>query len=300
MYFYKLYGKNLYSDLEIPQLVNIAPFAEEEADFIFREGYVSEDIKAHEPEQMISFGDDLSWLINDTLWFTVANGRELVYELKPGAKVLLVRSFLVGYGQAMLHLQRGELCIHCSAVSDGKKAYLIAGDSGSGKSTLTSRFLSNGFSLMADDCALVKKDVNGEVMVYPAFPYQKLCRDEVVRQGLDMSELIYIDEDRDKFLVPYKGEFSLQGKKLGGIFCLKQQHESGELFTQEITGIGKLRYCAYNLFLRVFLGKQVYNTTLGPKCLEVAANAPMYIIVRPVGKNTAEEIWNYVKTVLHK
>lgn len=299
MFYYKLYGKNLYSDIEIPQLVSISPFSLEEADFIFREGVVEDEIKRNEPKQMISFGDRRSWLINDTMWFKVLNGRELVYELKSGAKELLVRSFLVGYGQAMLHLQRGELCIHCSAISDGETAYLVAGDSGSGKSTLTSRFLKNGFQLMADDCALVKKKEDGRVMVYPAFPYQKLCRDEVVRQGLAMEELIYIDEDRDKFLVPYKGEFSLEGKRLGGIFCLKQQSGEGELITQEITGIGKLRYCAYNLFLRAFLGNQVYNTVLGPKCLEVAANVPMYIIVRPEGKDTAQVIWEYVESVLH-
>jgi len=42
-------------------------------------------------------------------------------------------------------------------------------------------------------------DISGKegVWVYPAFPYMKLCRDVVLRQGYPPEELLYIDEKKD-------------------------------------------------------------------------------------------------------
>lgn len=59
-------------------------------------------------------------------------------------------------------------------------------------------------------------DISGKegVWVYPAFPYMKLCRDVVLRQGYPPEELLYIDEKKDKFLVPCTGVFQREKARL--------------------------------------------------------------------------------------
>ena len=60
---------------------------------------------------------------------------------------------------------------------------------------------------MADDITVV--DCNDkEVSAYPGFPYQKLCRDVVEKKQLDKDDLIYIDEDKDKYLAKWDGTYS--------------------------------------------------------------------------------------------
>lgn len=54
-------------------------------------------------------------------------------------------------------------------------------------STLTNAFLQSGYQLMADDMALVETKTEAkQTEVYPAFPYQKLCRNVVEEKGYDV------------------------------------------------------------------------------------------------------------------
>lgn len=289
MYYYHLYGCLLESDLEFPQLVK-AECNSKVPDIRFVSGMMPDEL-LQKAEQKIyyEFGEKFSWLFNQTCIFYVEDGRTITYYLKPEGKVNYLQSYLLGFGASMLFLQRGEMAIHCSALHNGTEAILIAGESGSGKSTITNYYLENGWQLMADDMAVVKYDKEKGAMVYPAFPYQKLCRNVVVERGYDFNEVIYINEFKDKFLVPYRGEFSLEGRPLKK-FLMLNVHSGDEVIVQEIQGIGKLHICANNLFLRHLLGKQKYSPRIGQKCLELIANVDVHVIVRPNGKDTTEEI----------
>lgn len=293
MYYYIIYGKKMVSDLFFPQLVKLPQFAEGEADIVLRAGMMPEEVKAQEGEKYWEFGDSFSWLCNPTCWFTVENGRYITYELCEGGSEDYLRAYLLGFGMAMLHLQRNEMAIHCSALVKDGKAILIAGRSGSGKSTTTALLLEQGFSLMADDVAVVKVE-EGKAICYPAFPYQKLCRDVVEQGNYDMEKLIYINEQKDKFLVPYEGEFSTEGKELCGFFCLGKMENGTELFMEELTGINKLHACISNLFLRKLLREKRYSAKVGGKCLEIASKVKMYLIARPDGADTLEARVNYI------
>jgi len=292
-FFYMIYGKRILSDLFFPQLVEIPSLTEEEADIVIRAGIIGEEIKALEGKQYWEFGETFSWLYNNTCWFTVENGRAITYELREGGTEMRLCNYLLGFGLAMLHLQRGEMAIHCSALVKNEKAILVAGASGSGKSTTTAELLERGFSLMADDVAVVKVE-DDKVICYPAFPYQKLCRDVVEYGGYDMDKLIYINEQKDKFLVPYEGEFSLEGKELHGIFILGMLRPDAELYMEEITGINKLRACANNLFLSRFMNGEQYSSFIGSRCLEIASKVKMFLIGRPDGVDTLQARVDYI------
>jgi len=290
---YGIYGKKVYSDLFFPQLVKISAVVEEEADVVIRAGVISEEIKALEGKQYWEFGESFSWLYNSTCWLTVENGRVITYELREGGTEMRLRNYLLGFGLAMLHLQRGEMAVHCSALVKDGKAILVAGTSGSGKSTTTASLLEKGFSLMADDVAVVTVE-DGKAICYPAFPYQKLCRDVVEQGNYDMDKLIYINEQKDKFLVPYEGEFDLKGKELYSIFFLGTLPPEAELYMDEIKGIHKLHACANNLFLSRFMNKERYSPVVGGKCLEIASKVKMYAIGRPDGADTLDARVEYI------
>lgn len=288
VYYYRVYGIVMETDIEFMQLVKAD--AVEAPDIMIRAGILPEYMSNHPEQKKYEFGETLSWLNNRTCTFMIENGKIITYQVKEGAREGYLQTYLLGFGLSMLFLQRGEMAVHCSALHNGKEAILIAGESGSGKSTTTDAYLEAGWKLMADDMAVVKLAPETKVpMVYPAFPFTKLCRNAALERGYALEELIYIDEEKDKFLVPYKGEFELTPKPLSKFLLLSVQ-EGEEVVSKEITGFDKFHVCVNNLFLRRLLGPRKYAPAIGQKCLEIIANVEVYMLTRPKGKDTKEEI----------
>lgn len=293
MYTYRLFGLSLLSDLEFRQLVT-----EEElcmADVMISAGKIPDTILKKEAERKYEFGSAVSWLANKTCYLLVENGQRITYSLKEGGNQQYLRNYILGWGMSMLALQRGILAIHCSAVADERGAVLICGESGAGKSTLTTSLLENGYRLMADDMAFVETKPGGKAFVSPAFPYQKLCRDAALAKGYRLEELIYIDEDKDKFLVPYRGEFPLEPTPVRAMLILGVT-EGNEVVSREMTGLNRFYMVANNLFLRHLLGEQKYDPGIGQLCLNMAAAVPMEYIGRPQKGDSVEEV---KKTIFH-
>lgn len=283
MFYYKLYGVVIASDLLFPQLVvneDITQYdvAIEKADY-------SKEIEEKSEQILYEFGHEYSWLSNTTCQIQVYDGKRVTYALTGKGNPEWLQTYILGYGMSMLALQRNMLPIHCSVVADEKGAVLIAGESGAGKSTTTTVFLKEGYTLMADDMAWS----DGE-KVYPAFPYQKLCRDVVEREGYDMDELIYIDEQKDKFLAHYRGEFSTEARRMKG-FILLHLTQGEQVMVRELTGFDRLHVYVGNLFLRRLMTKeQKYEPHIGQIGLKMASKVPLLCIGRPVGKDTAEDV----------
>ncbi len=294
MYYYKLYGVLIASDLFFPQLV----ISEDTTryDVMIEKTELSEELQNLLSEKKYEFGREYSWLSNTTCQIQVYGGNRITYALTGQGHPEWLQTYILGYGMSMLALQRDMLPIHCSVVADERGAVLIAGESGAGKSTATTAFLKDGYTLMADDMAWA----DGE-MVYPAFPYQKLCRDVVEREGYDMDELIYIDEQKDKFLARYRGEFSTEGRPMKGFILLHLTPEE-KVVTRELTGLDRLHVYVGNLFLRKLMTReQKYAPYIGKIGLEMASKVPLLCIGRPVEGNTAEEVvqaaFEWVKTL---
>lgn len=283
MYFYMIYGMKIESDLEFPQLVVCED--KTAVDVRITKSEISDEIRAKWPLQKYEFGHEYSWLLNKTCQIEVYCGENITYALTGNGNPAYLQAYLLGYGMSMLALQRDMLPIHCSVVADEDGAVLIAGESGVGKSTITTAFLKAGYTLMADDMALA----DGQ-MVYPAFPYQKLCRDVVVREGYNFEELIYIDEDKDKFLAPYRGTFGLDAKPMKG-FILLHLTQGDSVTTQELNGFDRFHVYVGNLFLRKLMSRQQkYEPYIGQIGLKMASKVPLLCIGRPEGKDTATEV----------
>ncbi len=284
MFYYKLYGQVIKSDLEFKQLI---PAEECDTDITFRKGDIPEEIIG--TVNQFDVGDDYSWLSNNTCYLVIRNGKELIYQLKPGASEDYMRAFILGYGIAMLHHQRGSLAVHCSALSYNGSAVLISGRSGSGKSTLTSALLEEGLSLMADDMAVVNPN-NEKAIAYPAFPFQKLCRDAALANGKDLSKLIYIDENKDKFLVPFRGEFDTAGKPVLAMFILMGEVDTDQVILEEVRGVAKIPTLGNNLFLNKMLKDNKFKGKCGQNSVTAAGKFPIFLVGRPAGNCPVEAV----------
>lgn len=286
MYYYHLYGCRVQSERELFPLVQESSV--DRPDIVLCPGAIPEEVRKQiENGKTYGMGANLSWLDNRVCTICVTDGKKIIYRLKPEEKESYLQSYLLGFGMSMLFLQRGDMAIHGSALHNGAEAILIAGESGSGKSTLTNSYLAKGWELMADDMVIAKFDKVAGTLLYPAFPYQKLCRNVALERGYDLSELLYINERKDKFLVPYQGSFELTAKPLKK-FLMLGVHRGEEFFSQEVTGIDKLTVCVNNLFLRHLLGDRKYAPEIGQKCLELIASVDMYLLARPEGKDTTK------------
>ena len=85
----------------------------------------------------------------------VTDGERITVDLVPGADRRLVERYLGLAPLAALACQRGQVPFHAGAAADGRGAILLAGDSGCGKSTLLAILHQQGWSVLADELAVV-------------------------------------------------------------------------------------------------------------------------------------------------
>ena len=302
---YKLFGLVIESDIDFLQLIT-EDFDDDNDIVLVHAGRISEIVNKELEGENVNYkvGLKYSCFRNSYGYYVIDGCNEIIYEAKDGADIEAIKAFILGYCIAMLLLHRRILSIHCSAVCDENDtnagAILIAGESGSGKSSLTRKLLESGFKVMTDDIAAVKIDsldnTDDKCYVYPAFPYQKLCRNEVEKRNFDPSELIYINEDKDKFLVPLKDTFVKEPRKLKGMVFLAIS-DVEEISVQRLSGIMQLMALKQNLFLRKFYGDWQKDPEILQLCLQISEKCPVYLIKRPKEGNTLSEIAEKVKTL---
>ena len=294
MYYYKLYGMRLASDIQFPQLLVLSEEEQElEPQITILERPFPEEYKK-EGDCYWDIEKDRSILSNSYGYLQMEQGERLWYEKKEMATEALLNAYLLGWGMAILIYQRGGLAIHCSCVEKDGQAVLISGNSGSGKSTLTKELLKQGYSLVADDMAVVEVTENGGLVTAPAFPYQKLCRD-ALEDGMEFDDkTVYIDEERDKFLVPYRGKFVARELPVKEMFILEPTN-GREVQVRKLAGGEKLQACMDALFLTPLLGEKRYVPEHGIRMLEFAAKLPVYLVERPVGEDSRSALVRMVE-----
>lgn len=288
MYQYRIYGMCLLSDIRFPQLQTASA---EDANTLPQVTVAEASFPAQfrrDATHYSHIAKDVSYLSNSYCYLLVEQGNRISYEKKGEVSDLLLGGYLLGWGLSMLCHQQGRLALHGSCVAGPDGAILICGNSGSGKSTVTRELLSRGYTFLADDISVLQFSDN-TVSASPAFPYQKLCRDAVERLALPQEELIYIDEKKDKFLVPYKGSFPTAPVPVCGLAFLTVT-EKDTLTVTELSGVDKFRTCMNTLFLKPLFGESLYAPENGIMGLNLAARIPVYRIERPANKDSSKEI----------
>lgn len=299
MYKYKVYGLTIESEVEIMQLQKASEDAR--ADVCIRQADCKDEVEKFLKEndataRRYEIGLEYSCFENKGGYYVIREGKEISFECRNDYTPDMVTPWLTGFALAMLLLQRKILAIHCSAISCGAGAFLVAGNPGAGKSSNTRKLIERGFKFMADDVAAVKLE-DEVAFVFPAFPYQKLCRNEVDSRKLDLKELIYINEDKDKFLVPAKEHFADEPQKLKFMIYL-MVGDVPEVTVNKLTGISQLIGFKNNLFLHKLPGDWEKTKEVGELCLKCAGLCPVYLIVRPREGDSQEKIADIIQGII--
>ena len=286
-YWYQIYGCTLRSELEFPQLITTDKRIE---DFCI----CMTPMERRIPDPKGCLVDEVTkecvWYCNQVGCFQITGGKRIDVWPNPGVPVEELTAFIFGYSIAMLFWQRGLTAVHCSASEYKGKSLIVSGYSGSGKSTLTTCLLNNGFRLMTDDVAIVDGMSGQDAIVFPAFPQQKLCRDAVHRNNYNTEELIYIDEDKDKFAVQCRDNFCEEPRPLAALICLSVQDEDDQVHITELTGHEKLTAFLPNLFLiPMFRQSGGFGAEEMMKCLKIVGKTPVYRLRRPKGIDSTKE-----------
>lgn len=122
--------------------------------------------------------------VPDVARYLVEDGNRIAIEPSPQADESGVGSFLRMTPLAALLFQRGIPAFHAASVANRHGAVLLAGDSGAGKSTLLAALMKRGWTMLADDLAMVDLDEQGNPVVFPTCQDILLRHDAMEKMGI--------------------------------------------------------------------------------------------------------------------
>ena len=133
MYYYRLYGMLLESELCFPEADELTPPVTPDATLTLGmppEWVVTE----YRQGKFSSITERVMWfrLYDELLVYVEQGSKAIVWKLDPALDEVRMRTYLLSGAITFLLLQRGYLLIHGSALCCKDKAYLISGPSGSG------------------------------------------------------------------------------------------------------------------------------------------------------------------------
>lgn len=299
MYYYKIYGLNVASEAPFRKL---SPRNEEDmpsVDVTVHIGKVPDEIKSFAADNYgIGCKNDLIWFKNRHALYYVEGRDSIIVEPINDESIGHAMAVVLSFGFAIICLNRNIPAIHCSAVTYQDTGCLIAGYSGMGKSTLTTRVLDAGGTLITDDVAMIEPK-DDELIIYPSFPTQNLCRDIVDQWGYDMEELvpIFSDDDREKYVINRGDQFSETPTGLHKMFILST-YPGDEVVLKQVEGADKLTSITRNLFISPMLPYLKVPEALLPKLIQIANMLDIYILLRPESGNTSSEQLKKIESVL--
>ncbi len=296
-YKYYLYGLNVESEIEIEEAYRREFVGEPDVKVAI--GEMPQQVQEMYKDKKIS--DDYSAISRDGMVFRIPNIADYSIlkdriTVKPfeGARASDIKCFLLGSSFGFCMILRRILAIHGGAVSKYGKGIIVTGESGAGKSTVSDALIGNGYIFIADDVCAISSSGN-KSHINMAYPQQKLCRDAALAKGYDLSELIYINEERDKFAKRLTDGFLPEGADFDYLFELVLS-DNDELTFREIQGHEKLMLILRN----VFRGEGGFATWGVPPeymqiCLRVASTVKIYQISRPKNLDTLPEIIGFIE-----
>lgn len=279
---YRVYGLNIESEIELPELVSINNVIHEMSDVSISYGSMPEVVKIDiERGQRCKFSKNQIWFcIKETAIYYICNGKTIVVEPYNNYDEEKVRIFLLGSALGMLLIQRNIVAIHGSAIEINGRVVVITGESGSGKSTLAAAFLTKGYAFLADDVSAVTIDKDEEYLVNPAYPKQKLCLDAIKKLELNMDKFLMIDTERNKFSAFINNNFINHSAPLRTVIELSV----GDVNIPEINkvqGMDKLRVIIKNIYRTELLNYIGFDQIFFKSCIDLASKVEVYRIIRP-------------------
>lgn len=287
-YYYHLYGLTIASPMEFPEALEVTQPTQVDAYFSFTPPpeWVLDEYK---DGKYASITDDIMWFrLEDELLIYVANGNEVrIHLLKKDIDLLRLRSYILSGALTFLLFQHHYLLVHGSALFSDGKVYIISGPSGSGKSTTALELLKRPEILFASDDICAIRNINGQTLLYPGPPWQKVCADVQARET--ENTYVYLDEVGGKYAHRLTEGFITEPTPVGGMFTISKENCNAPSIT-EITGVEKLHTLTHNLFRGELLNILGNMPQRMMQMLEAINRFPIYNIERPADKDTLQEV----------
>lgn len=297
--YYLLFNQKVKSDIPLPEAVPIDPT--EEIDITVEYGLPPQWVLGKIQEGQIDhIEEQVMWFnLEKLVLFYIEKGNHIIiYRQSDLITELAIRSYLTGSAMALALMQKGYLPIHGGTVEYQGKGIIISGESGAGKSTITMELYEQGFQFVADDVSVVDLQER-EAMVFPGFPQQKFCRDVVEEKSFNMEELIYVDEDRDKFARILKSGYVIHPLPIACMIELRVSDQIDQPECVEVQGGNKLYQIMHNVYRGLVFDRLDNKPERLRMFVQAASRIPMYRITRPkVGNSVTSIIELIYKQVL--
>jgi hypothetical protein len=224
MYFYKAYGLNIRSEIQLPELSEGNPDGKYDLEIL--SGVVTlpglRKTQIYRRGVRAYFGQDsrgslfLQW--DHIGSFQAIDGRQLIVSSLTDDPSL-VSLFTVSEALGLILFQRGYFLLHASSVQVGKEAWCFMGLPGAGKSTTAAAFIKAGCGLLSDDLTAITFS-DGVAFVVPAYPQLKIWDKTVEGLEYDQSMLRPVSEGGNKFSYSPKSAFLHEPVKLREVVFL--------------------------------------------------------------------------------
>jgi hypothetical protein len=212
-------------------------------------------------------------------FFVSADGSRIQCCPLPGTPELTVRHLLLDQVMPLVLSRRERIVLHASAVVTGRGAIAFAGRSGQGKSTLAASLAQEGYSLIADDCLVlrVEQECWTALPSYPGVRLWPSAAGEVLREDTPTLEVAHYTRKRricDTDVLPYASDPA----PLRRLFFLTD--DAGEISFERLPqgrAFMALVEFAYNLDIedKAFLRRQFDSVG------QLTADVPAYAIHYP-------------------
>lgn len=290
IFYYRIYGLNVKSEVEVPELLSTDKLSDEDIDVFVSYGVIPKEIKDKiSKNTWFKYEkNNMYFTIKGVASYYIYDGKNIIVEPCKEGNYQYVKTFLLGTSFGMILSQRNIVAIHGGTILVGDKAITLTGDSGAGKSTLTNAFRHNGYPFMADDVSATKISENGTIQVNPAYPQQKICTDAMEKMGYDIKDYKLIDEGRGKYVIPTHNTFVKEPKSLGAI-CEIRKWDKDYVEIEEVKGQEKVGTIIRNVYRMEIIYYHGVSAPHFKNIIEVAKKIPLYRIKRPDGKFTVDE-----------
>lgn len=289
---YRVYGLNIESEIKLEELIKIEENQCNQIDVKIIYGKTNDKIK-NQVNSNSWIGTDINDICvytKDIAIYQIKNGNTIIIEPLKDKDNERIKSFLLGWSFGILLIQRKTIALHGSAISKGDKAIIISGKSKAGKSTLASAFNNKGYKFLSDD--VVALDIlKDNVLVHPAYPQKKVCKDVMKVLGYDEKnyKINKPNTERIRYKVPVTEKFEPNPCKLKAIFEIVSKEKYEKVSIEKIEGNKKIDYMLNNIY---FFGVESSIGTRPEyfkKAIQLINSIPVYKIKRPADKITIEE-----------
>lgn len=236
IYYYKVYGINLKSEIELPELYRVEHM--DQFDLFVSVGHINDELEMSSKHR--------NWQLNNEWLQFHFSGVIKCQVNRSGSEIILeslsddafqVRSFLYSRALSTVLFCRGYYLLHGACVEMNGKAYGFIGESGVGKSTLTMGLMQKGYKVLSDDVVALKLN-EGKFWAYPGFKRMRLTHNTFTKMNLSTDAFESIKHYPSK--MDFKGDFSLAKHALPLThLCKLSPLDNNGLCLKDIRGLDK-------------------------------------------------------------